>query len=209
MNAPAMRLAVILSLASLSIVGRLALVWIPNVSLSYLALAVAGLCYGVRVGAAVGLLGRLGSDLLLSGLNPVLLPMTLVETGFGALFGGIGHAVDVPRVLSRASWWNRLILFDLGIGVTLGYSVASDSVTWVFYNWILADAPDAARGTLWVTLVLLGLAFNVLPSLVNGFLFAAALPPIFRGLAASSLLREKAHPSRDEPVESAGPPRGP
>ena len=191
MNAPALRLAIILSLASLSIVGRLALVWIPNVSLSFLALAVAGLAYGVRTGAMVGFLGRLGSDLLISGLNPILFPMTLVETLFGAAFGLAGRFVDVANMMARATWWTRMLLFDLGIVVTLAYSVVSDSVSWMFYNLVLVDAPDAARGVLWTTLVLMGLVFNVVPAIVHGVLFAAALPPIFRGLEASSLLRER------------------
>jgi hypothetical protein len=208
-KASSLRLSIILSLAAVSIVGRLALVWIPNVSLSYLALAVAGLAYGVRAGAAVGFLGRLGSDLLISGLNPILFPMTLVETLFGAGFGLLGFFIDVPRFLGGTNWWTRLILFDVGVTVTLAYSVASDSVTWLFYNVILTDAPDAARGTLWTTLVFLGLAFSVVPAIVHGILFAAALPPIFRGLDASSLLRERARSTTPESVDSTGLPRGP
>lgn len=202
MNSPALRLAIILSLAGLSIAGRLAFVWIPNVSLSFLVLAVAGLAYGMRTGAAVGFLGRLGSDLLISGVNPVLLPMTFVETLFGLGFGIMGRFVDVPRSFARVTWWTRIILFDVGVAVTIAYSIVSDSVSWVFYNWILSDAPDAARGTLWTTLVLLGLAFNVVPALVHGVLFAAALPPIFRGLEASSLLRETSVRKPPKSVES-------
>ncbi len=202
MKSPALRLAIILSLASLSIAGRLAFVWIPNVSLSFLVLAVAGLAYGIRTGAAVGFLGRLGSDLLISGVNPILLPMTFVETLFGLAFGIVGHFVDVPRFFARVTWWTRIILFDLGLAVTILYSIVADSVSWVFYNWILADAPDAARGTLWTTLVLLGLAFNVVPALLHGLLYAAALPPIFRGLEASSLLGETSLKQPPQPAES-------
>lgn len=202
MNAPALRITIILSLASLSIVGRLALVWVPNISLSFLALAVAGFAYGVRAGAMVGFLGRLGSDLLISGLNPILLPMTLVETLFGAAFGLAGRSIDMPRFFSRPTWWNRMILFDVGLIVTLAYSIVADSVSWIFYNLLLSDAPDAARGVLWTTLVLLGLVFNVIPAIIHGLLFAAALPPIFRGLEASSLLRERGLSEPDKSVDS-------
>ena len=202
MNAPALRLTIILALSALSIVGRLAVVWLPNVSLSYLALAVAGLAYGVRTGAAVGFLGRLGSDILISGLNPILVPMTIVETMFGAAFGIIGTTFDATTFLSRATWWTRLILFDLGIVVTLAYSVAADSATWVYYNLLLTDAPDAARGTLWTTLVVMGLVFSVIPAILNGVLFAAGLPPIFRGLEASALLQERPLPKAPKSVDS-------
>lgn len=202
MKAPALRLAIVLSLASLSIVGRLALVWLPNVSLSFLALAVAGLAYGVRTGAAVGFLGRLGSDLLISGFNPILFPMTIVESLVGAGFGLAAHAVDVRAMMLNATWWTRMLLFDLGLIVTLTYSVAADSMSWIFYNLILTGAPDAARGVLWTTLVLMGLVFNVIPAIIHGLVFATVLPPLFRGLDASSLLRERRSTTPPNSVDS-------
>jgi hypothetical protein len=209
MKARALQLAVIMVLASLAVVGRLALVWLPNVSVSFLALAVAGLFYGVRVGAAVGLIGRLASDLVISGLNPILLPMTFVEGGIGALLGVLGHWVRMDKGSGPLSFFQRLLLFDLGLGMTVLHSVLSDSVTWVFYNLVLLDAPDAARGTLWTTLVFLGLAFNVMPAIVHGLLFAAAIPPIGRGLRAAGLIagtREHPEATRLQPAQELAPP---
>lgn len=208
MKSPGLRLAIILGLATLSIVGRLAFVWLPNVSLSLLVLAVAGVAYGARVGSAVGFLGRLGSDLLISGLNPIVFPMVLVETAIGFVIGIMGHRFDLQRVFMRANWWTRLVLFDAGLFLTFGYSVASDSVTWVFYNLILHDAPDAATGQLWTTLVIMGLVFNIVPAILHGILFAASLPPILRGLDAASLLPEP-KPSPPPAAETTDPSAGP
>lgn len=203
MTSAGLRLPVIVTLASLAVVGRLALLSMPGVSLSFLVVFVAGVAFGARVGASVGVLGRLASDLLLSGLDPIFLPMAIVEGSLGIVAGLLGHVFDFGQRADARGLLPRALLASLGLLFTLAFSVLADTFTWLFYNWILPSVDDAARAALWGTLVLRGLVFNLPSAIFNAALFSAAVPPILMGLRANGLLTDSTDsPPHREPQDS-------
>jgi uncharacterized membrane protein len=201
MNAPSYRITTILALASLAVVGRLALVALPGISLSYLVVLVAGLAYGVRIGASVGLLSRLTTDLILTGLNPIFLPMALVEAIMGALAGLLGRIVNLGQRGPAPLYLSRVVLGAVGVLYTLTYSVLTDTLDVLFHAMLLRQAPAVVLLSLWVTRIASGILFNVPTLLVNVALFAAAVPPILHALRSAGLLPEpEPDPDPAEPV---------
>lgn len=190
-SSPALRLTLTVTFAAFAVVGRLALLGVPGVSLSFLVVFLAGVAYGVRVGMGVGLLSRLASDLLISGLNPVFAPMALVELLLGLLAGLLGHLFDFGQRGAAPGLMTRALLVQCGLFFTLAFSVAADTLTWAFYAALLPTVPEAASQTLWGTLVLRGILFNVPSVAFNAILFPAAVPPILRSLRANGLLVER------------------
>jgi uncharacterized membrane protein len=185
-----LRLTMTLALAACYVVGRLVLLSLPNVSFSYLVVFIAGVAFGPRMGASVGFVGRIASDLVVSGLNPVLLPMAFVDLVIGLCSGLLGRAVNVGQRGPIAGLWTRSILVNVGLWLTVAYSVLADTLTWVFYNFLLPQAPNAAKQALWGTLVVSGLVFSVPAIVFNMVLFATAAPPILRNLHEAGLLQE-------------------
>lgn len=187
-----LRLTIVLALTACYVVGRLILLAWPGVSLSYLVLFVAAIGFGPRIGAGVGLLGRVTSDLLVSGLNPILVPMALVDVTLALLLGLQRRGVNLGQRGPARGLHVRATLLFAALAFTVAYSVLADTFTWLFYNALLPDAPDAARQALWGTLVLMGLVFNVPAVLFNMVLIPSAVPPVLRNLYEAGLLPEDA-----------------
>lgn len=151
------------AVTALAAAGRIAFVAIPNIALTYVFVFIGGLLYGARLGALAAAVAMAGTNLLLSGLAPssfVNVPaMALV-----GLLGGLCKSIDF-------SGKNRALAAVIGFVATMLFSVAADTVAW-------AVIPEF-RGSveLLQVRVLAGLAFNLVPALVNGALFAAVAGP--------------------------------
>lgn len=157
------------AMTALAVAGRLALVAIPNVSLVYVTVFLAGVLFGARVGAGVGALSMLLTDLVLTGLAPG----AFVNVPAMALVGALG---GLWRDWRSPAW--RAWAAAAGIVATLAFSVAADSIEWLLVPELRAE-PGA-----WQLRVLAGLLFNALPALTNAFLFAAAVGPVAAALDA-------------------------
>lgn len=168
------RFVPILAYSALAAAGRMALVAVPNVALSYVVVYLAGLLHGARVGLAVAAVSMLATDLLLTGL----LPLGFVNIPAMAIVALMGAAMrHVPaRDDARAT---AVLAGGLGVLATFLFSVASDVATWLILPEY-RSSPDSLRA-----LVAAGLAFNIVPAVVNGILFAVATGPVLRALQAA------------------------
>lgn len=194
MNARITRTVVVLGLAALAIVGRMLLLPLPGISFSFLVVFLAGVAFGVRTGATVGFLGRLGSDLLISGLNPILVPMALVEATLGALAGLLGRHFNLGQWGPVSPWTARSNLFSFGVFYPVAFSVLSDTYTWFFYHALAPGLPDAHPGLAWATLVLNGLVFNVPAVAFNAALFPIVVPKLLRTMRRTGLVSGRSAP---------------
>lgn len=196
------RLGVVCALAAVATAGRLAFLWAPNVSPVYAVAFLAGAAYGWRAGASVAVLAMVASDLLISGPN--LLVMA-VNAPAMALVGAAGALL--PRGLFievRTRTLGAAVAGFLGIALTFGFSLASDGVDYALRVG-LGEGVWSLRA--YAALALAGLAFNVLPAVVNGALFFGATGPTLRALAAAGLLpaRRGARPSPPASPSAASP----
>ena len=155
----------VVAVAALSAAGRMAFLALPNIALTYVVAFLGGMLFGWRVGAAGALVGMLLTDLLLTGLYPG----GFVNAPAMALLAVVGGAF-------RGRTPDPMLAATVGIASTFLFSAAADSLTWLV---LYAGRPEA-----WLPIVLAGLAFNVLPALVNGALFAACVGPTARAFAA-------------------------
>jgi energy-coupling factor transporter transmembrane protein EcfT len=171
----------IVAVGALAIVGRLAFLALPNVALTYALVFLGGLLFGPRVGAAAGLLSMGLTDLLLTGLQPVSFVNAPAMAVLG-LLGGALRRLDWGAQGRLQAWANRALAAAVGLAATLSFSVAADAL-----SWALVPEYRALPGSLRL-LVASGLAFNVIPGLVNAFLFAVAIPPTVRAWRAVSAL---------------------
>jgi uncharacterized membrane protein len=187
-----LRLTIVLSLAACYVVGRLLMLAYPGISFSYLVLFVAAFGFGPRMGATVGLVGRMTSDLIISGLHQVFIPMALVDLTIGFGLGLVGLGVDAGQRGSRQRLRVFAILLFSALVVTVAYSVLADTYTWLYFNFLVAEAPDATQNAVWATVVLMGLVFNVPAVLFNMVLIPSTLPAILRNLYEAGLLPEPA-----------------
>jgi len=186
------RWAVVAALAALAVAGRLALVAWPGVSLSYFVLFIAGVAYGPIVGLLVGLLERVSTDVLLSGLNPVFLTMAPVEAMLGLLAGLAGRLVNWGQRGREPIAFASVLAAWAGAMMTILFSVAADTINWLAVRTLLPRLDPEAAQMGWVALVARGLVFNV-PSLVfNAALFAAAAYPTLLALRRSGVLIHRA-----------------
>jgi hypothetical protein len=166
------RFAPLVAVTAMAVAARLAsTAAVPNVSLVYAVVFVAGLVFGIRVGAAAGLLGMAITNLLLTGLYLVPFANAPAMALVGVL-GGSLRRVDFEGRTRADRWAGRLIAASCGIAATALFSVASDVATWAVVPEF-RDTPGSLRA-----LVLFGLAFNVLAAAVNAVLFAAAVGPV-------------------------------
>lgn len=175
------RIARISALAALAIVGRLAFVWAPNFALTYYMVFLAGVLDGRRAGAAVGLIAMTVTNLLYSGLHPVLLANGLAMALLGVLGGSVRRWVArTPR--DRLDRTLRIsLLAACGLFGTFLFSVASDLVG--FATSFLFTPEGAAIGTrALLPMLLMGLAFNLGPALLNALLFAGLTPALLTAL---------------------------
>jgi hypothetical protein len=169
------RFAPLVAVTAMVVAGRLALLAVPNVSLTYVVVFVAGLAFGMRVGALAGLLGMAITDLLLTGLYLVPFANAPAMALVGVL-GGLLRGVRFDGARRADAWAGRMLAASCGILATVLFSVAADLATW-------AMVPEyrGTPGSLRV-LVLMGLAFNIVPAAVNAVLFAAAAGPVASAL---------------------------
>lgn len=160
------------AVAGLAVAGRLAFIAIPNVALTFVAVFLGGLVFGWRVGAAAGAASMAVTNLMLTGLAPLpfanVPAMAVVGAG-----GGLFHRIDFTARDGSATA-ARLAAGLVGALALLGFSILSDVATWLAVPELRSE-PGALRA-----LLLLGLAFNVVPAAVNAILFAAAVGPIQR-----------------------------
>jgi len=156
------RFVPIVAVAALATAGRLAFLALPNVALTYAVVFLGGVLFGPLVGAAGAALAMLVTDLMLTGLYPP----GLVNVPAMMLLGLAGGALR--RVDYRGAS-GAMLAGALGIASMFLFSVASDVATWAILY--------APRTEALAPIVVLGLAFNVVPALVNGALFAASVGP--------------------------------
>ncbi len=190
------RFAPLVAVTAMAVAGRLALtVAVPNVSLTYAIVFVAGLVFGARVGAVAGFLGMAITNLLLTGFYLVPFANAPAMALVGVL-GGALRQVDFMGSTPIDRWAGRLLAASCGILSTALFSVTADLVTW-------AIVPEyrAAEGSLRV-LVLAGLGFNVLAAAVNAVLFAAAVGPVSAAARQAGVLAEA--PGAPVSTRSAG-----
>ncbi len=184
---PQARLARVSALAALAIAGRLAFLWLPNVALTYSVVFLAGVLEGALVGAAVGLLAMTVTNLMLSGLHPVL----IANGSAMALLGLAGGLLRPWLLRAPRDRLDRMLqatmLVAAGFFGTLLFSVAVDSLDFVT-SFVLT--PEGARIG-WAAFgprLLAGLVFNLVPALVNAALFAVVVPAVIEALRRTGRL---------------------
>lgn len=170
-----MRLGLLIALTALAAAGRLLLLALPNVALTFLVVAVAGLAYGPRMGAAVGGLAMLATSAMLTGPTPAALPGAGAMAALGALAGLLGRANPGPLAAGL-----------LGAGFQALFSVMADAGLWLLFG----------REASLALLVAAGLLFNAPAIAIQAALFAGALGPILRALRAAGLAPAPPGPPR-------------
>lgn len=174
--------ATLAALVALFVAARMLFVGVPNVTPAYLVLLVAGLAFGPWIGAATGFLGMVLTNLLLTGLHPVLLVNSSAMALIGLFAGFLGRAVD-PLTVRVPPWAKVAALALLGVAFTALFSVAADLADWFLMVRLAPEPMDAAtEERLSMVLVLRGLAFNLPSMVVNAALFASATVPVLRAL---------------------------
>ncbi|MEA3166378.1 MAG: Cobalt transport protein [Thermoplasmata archaeon] len=177
------RFAPLVAVTAMAVAGRLALtVAVPNVSLAYVVVFVAGLVFGARVGAFAGFLGMAITNVLLTGFYLVPFANAPAMALVGVL-GGLLRRVDFSGRTPADRWAGRLLAASCGILATVLFSVAADVATWAIVPEY-RDTPGTLR-----TLVLAGLAFNLLAAAVNAVLFAAAVAPVSSAARSAGVLQ--------------------
>lgn len=187
------RIARISALAALAIVGRVAFVWAPNYALTYFVVFLAGVLEGKRAGAAVGLIAMTVTNLLFSGLHPVL-----IANGLGmALLGFMGGLV-APFVLRDPR--DRLdkvlgvtLLVACGLFGTLLFSAVTDLASFVT-AFVLTPEGSAIGMRALGPLIVMGLVFNLGPALLNAVLFATVTPSLLHALRRAGHVRRATAP---------------
>lgn len=161
--------APIVAVTALAVAGRLALVAVPNVSLTFAIVFAGGVAFGARVGWWAGIWSMFLTDLILSGL---FLP-AFVNVPTTALLGASGGAFSRQwRRPGATGLGTRMFAAAIGILGTLAWSIATDALSWAVIAENRASV-DRLRFA-----VVAGLVFNAVPALVNGFLFAAIVSPV-------------------------------
>lgn len=176
------RFAPLVAVTALAVAGRLALTAVlPNLSLAYAVVFVAGLLFGARVGAWAGLLGMAISNLLITGLYLVPFANAPAMAAIGVM-GGLMRGVDFAGRGRADRWAGRVLAAACGVAAMALFSVTADVAT-----WLAVPEYRATPGFLGV-LILQGLAFNAVPAVANAVLFAAMVGPVsaaVRGSGAS------------------------
>lgn len=151
------------AITALAAAGRIALVAIPNIALTYVFVFIGGLLYGARLGAAAAAVAMAGTNLLLSGLAPTSF-VNVPAMALVGLLGGVCKSIDF-------SGRNRALAAAIGFLATMLFSVAADTFAWA----VIPEFRGSAE--LLQVRVVAGLAFNLVPAVVNGALFAAVAGP--------------------------------
>lgn len=169
--------APVVAVTALAAAGRMALVALPNVALTYVLVFLGGLVFGARVGFWAGLWSMVLTNLLVSGLEPTSFVNAPAMALLG-LAGGLLRGVDLSGAGVVERWLGRAFAAWFGFVGTLLFSVASDALSWLVVPEFRGDV-DLLR-----LRVLAGVAFNVVPALFNAVLFGLAVVPVHRAFRA-------------------------
>jgi hypothetical protein len=174
------RFAPIVAVAALAVAGRMAFTALPNIALTYVVVFLGGVIFGPAVGAAAGFLGMAFTDVLLSGFLPAAFVNAPAMALLGAI-GGLWHGR--PLEGDRRAW--AMIAACAGIVLTFAFSITADFVSWLV-------VPEFRHSTsALVATIMLGLSFNAIPALTNGFLFAVTVVPVTQAFAALRAIQRK------------------
>lgn len=169
--------APVVAVSALAIAGRLALLALPNIALTYVVVFLGGLLFGTRVALVAALLSMTLTDLLLTGFLPVAFANAPAMALVGAM-GGLLRRVDFLGGSRSDRAAGLVMAATAGIVGTAVFSVTSDFLTWLL-------VPEYAHNvSLLRGLVLAGLTFNVVPALSNAVLFAASVAPVSAAVGA-------------------------
>lgn len=176
------RLGLLIAFTALAAAGRMLLLALPNVALTFFVVAVAALAYGPRFGAAVGGLAMLVTNAMLSGLAPGPLLATGVVAAMGA---GLGALRPLRFPGPRRTLAGMAAAALLGAGLQLAFSVAVDALSWLVFT----GGAAATLPLLYASLAG-GLVFNVPAAVFQAALFAGALQPVVHALRAAGLAED-------------------
>ena len=166
----------LVAIASLAAAGRMAFLALPNVALTYVVVFLGGLLYGPWIAMLAGALGMALTDFLLSGLYPAGF-VNVPAMALLGLMGGMLRRFDFVGGSRADRAAGVLFAAFFGLAGTLVFSLATDAATWLL---LYRQEPAALA-----PLLLAGLAFNVIPALVNALLFALSVQPTARAFAAA------------------------
>ncbi len=164
----------VVAVASVALAGRLLLVAVPNVALTFVVVFAGGLVFGPWVAASAAVIAMGLSNLLLSGLVPTAF-VNVPAMALVGLLGGALRRIDLDGDHPAAG---RFVAGAIGVLATFLFSVAADATEW-------ALVPEF-RGSMRLlqARVAAGLTFNLLPAVINGALFAAVALPVQRAFRA-------------------------
>ncbi|HEV8361507.1 MAG TPA: hypothetical protein VGR28_13740 [Candidatus Thermoplasmatota archaeon] len=187
-------LGLLIALTALAAAGRLLLLAVPNVSLTFFVVAVAGLGWGPRLGAAVGLLAMLVTSAMLGGPTPGALAGAAAVAGLGAL-AGLLRPLGFPG--PRRALAQTAAAAFLGAAMQVVFSVTADALGWALFAWL---PQGQAAAPLLLPLLAAGLLFNVPAAIFQAALFGSALQPTLAALRAAGLAAEVEKPRVREVV---------
>lgn len=167
----------VVAVAALAAAGRLAFLALPNVALTYVVVFLGGLLFGPLVGMLGAALGMAITDFLLTGLFPLGF-VNVPAMALLGLAGGLLQRIDFDGPTRSEKIAGAALAASLGIAGTFLFSAASDLLTWLL---VTGAEPNAL-----LPMILAGLAFNVLPALLNGALFALSVGPTVRAFRAAA-----------------------
>ena len=193
-----LRLVRIAALAALAITGRLVFLGLPNVALTFFVVFIAGILEGWVAGAIVGLVAMTVTNLMLSGLHPVLLANGPAMALIGVLGGLLSPWLLRPASDRLDTALRTVALFVVGFFGTLLFSVVSDVANYAIVYGLIPEARSVGTDAL-STYVLAGLVFNLVPGLLNSIPFWAATTPLLHALRAAGLVRGPS-PGPDDPA---------
>lgn len=170
----------IIAIAALAAASRLAFAAVPNVAPTYVVVFLGGVLFGPGVGAAAGALTMVATNVVLTGLLPMpYFSNVPAMAALGAL-GGLLRRFDWEGRGRADRAAGRILAGVVGTAATLIFSVLADAGSWgyvVVLQWLHHEPVPADALP---RLVIMGLAFNVIPAIVNGVVFAAAVPAVVR-----------------------------
>lgn len=152
--------------AALAYILALASVYIPNVSLSFIAVFASGALFGLKTGVAAGGLGMF----LWTVFNPygmAMIPITIAQIFGMMLVGALGATVAgsvFMRYVQRRGFW---IFAVMGTAAGLLYQI----IVGVVNAWIF--------GPFWASLSA-GLVFSLATIISNALIFPACYPLVVR-----------------------------
>lgn len=189
------RLVRVAALTALAITGRLVFLGLPNVALTFFVVFVAGILEGALVGALVGLLAMTITNLYLSGLHPVMLANGPAMALLGLAGGWLGPWLQRPSNDTIDRRLRVVTLFCVGFFGVLAFSVLSDTMDYLLVHGVTPEGRSIGLSALPAKL-LAGLAFNLIPALVNSVPFWAGTMPLLHALAAGGYLGTRSIPAR-------------